>query len=453
MKNYILVLFSIFCAAPLFAQVTAWDMMHTMPNICNHPPHTSTWCEQTDRAAAAARNGPAVNGQPGPGMEVRVKAMIDKAVDPSKSSITIAYFSFSNKAAFNALCDAGKRGIKINGFFDNDYRADTANLPNQLKSCNKNPNQPNIDIRFLGQKKTDTSPIIWRLHHNKFLLVDYGNDDDIMLNFSSGNLSSSGLSLHFDHWGMLNVKRKSNIFKHHQCVVQGLLAASKASVSNPNAFDNPDLYRTTLDSCLSQAGAITKVETAMSAEAIAPLFSPNPDNEIYATLKNQIERTWKSGVTKCKPLGQPQVPCSRIFGAIQHFLHNGVANDLRTAVQKGVRVSLLMDNDVISGESEVPGVNQFYTSELKGQLSEIRFMETNAGIMQMMHNKFVVLQGIDGDPNRHRVFSGAGHFTTSALKNNYENFYITENAGLTSKYISLYDFMYGLSLTEAQVSQ
>jgi hypothetical protein len=184
-------------SAPARAQL-AFDLMHTRPECSHASPSTgvkmpSAWCLATDRQAVADRSG----------MEKRVAELLDLAQDPARARITIAYFSFSNPAAFEKLCQRGKAGIAIEGYFDRAY-AGADQFPGRLRAECQGPGGKNVRSYFLG--KTDTSnpnALVWRLHHNKFLLVDPGDGSPVRLSFSSGNLSSSGLSLHFDHWGMI----------------------------------------------------------------------------------------------------------------------------------------------------------------------------------------------------------------------------------------------------------
>jgi hypothetical protein len=66
-----------------------------------------------------------------------------------------------------------------------------------------------------------------------------------------------------------------------------------------------------------------------------------------------------------------------------------------------------------------------------------------------MHNKFLVMEGLDGDKTR--VFSGAGHFTDAGLRDNYENFYLSQSDALSAKYDALFGYLWQRTVTEAQV--
>jgi phospholipase D-like protein len=406
----------------------SFDLMHTRPE-CSYDGHPDTWCTHDDAKRLAELSG----------MEKRIKTVLDRATDPTKASITIAYFSFSNKAVYTKLCEKGRAGFAVEGFFDQSYR--TA-MPAQLAAECQGPSGKNVRMHFLGQMSQ--SPFIWRLHHNKFLIVDPGDDQPVSIDFSSGNLSSFGTSAHFDHWVLTESPRSSNLVRQHRCVVSALQKAINPSGSGADEMiDDPDVYRETLESCLAKehtlfAPGIEWVDEAVAAEQIAPLFSPNPSNDNERILVDQIERVASGG---------------RIYGAMQHFLDYAVASALQDAVKRGVDVRLIMDDDVITGEGEVPGVRDFYDSELAEPVSgmHVQFLATNAGDHQMMHNKFIVLEKLDGDTTR--VFSGAGHFTSAGLRDNYENFYVSANDELSAKYGELFDYMWPRTRTQAQIEQ
>src|SRR5262245_7927008 len=115
----------------------SYDLAHTRPE-CTHEGHPDTWCTRDDTLRLADLAG----------MEARIKTMLDRATDPAKARITIAYFSFSNKAIYNKLCERGKKGIPIEGFFDQSYRT---GMPAQLAQECQGPAGNNVRVHFLGQ--------------------------------------------------------------------------------------------------------------------------------------------------------------------------------------------------------------------------------------------------------------------------------------------------------------
>ena len=404
----------------------SFDLMHTRPE-CNHPPHPSTWCAPADQAALAALSG----------MESRANALIDLATDPAHATITIAYFSFSDQAVFAKLCDKGKAGFSVEGFFDQSYR--TA-LPAQLAQC-QGPSGNNVRVHFLGQ--LSQSPWIWRLHHNKFLVVDPGDGSPVSINFSSGNLSAYGMSEHFDHWALLRAPAASSLYAAHRCVIGALRAAiDPTGAPQDQQIDDPGVYRSTLEQCFQTSNVTWNpndnswVEQAVATEGIAPLFSPDPAGRNAQILIDHINRVQPGG---------------HIYGAMQNFNYADVALAMQAAVQRGVDVRLVMDAAVLTGQSEVPGALDFYNQYLKQSISgvDVQFMVVDSADFQMMHNKFLVMENLDGSVTR--VFSGAGHFTDAGLRDNYENFYVSQSDDLTGRYQELFNYMWPRSATESQV--
>lgn len=390
------------------------QLMHTKP-VCAHDGKTPAWCTYDDLIPSSDASG----------MVANISSQIELAVDPATAKIFVAYFSFSNKPIFKKLCERATAGVPIEFFLDSSYRGNK--LASDLKACGPNDN---VKLHFIGKMDvSDPNDIVWRLHHNKFMIVDTGVDaEPVKINFSSGNLSAYGTSLHFDHWVTVTAQRSSNIYQTHRCVISSMLRAIDPDGDGvDNDVDDPAVYRQNLDACLNAMSAL-RIEDAIKSETIAPLFSPNPKNEIANALIAEIKKLKKGRA---------------IRGAIQHFTHTSIARALADACTRGVDVKMVMDDDVLSGESEVPGVKEFYDSFLDNTCIQIRFMQTNSPAFQMMHNKFLILGGL-------RVFAGAGHFTYSAMTKNYENFYLMQSASIVNQYDTMFDGMWGISLDEQQ---
>ncbi|MCC6138442.1 MAG: hypothetical protein IT287_07395 [Bdellovibrionaceae bacterium] len=399
------------------AAVVDLQLMHTKP-VCAHEGKTPAWCTYDDLIPSSDASG----------MVTNINAQIDLAVDPLKAKIFVAYFSFSNKPIFKKLCERAAAGVPIEFFLDSSYRENK--LAADLKACG--PNQ-NVKLHFIGKMDvSNPNDIIWRLHHNKFLIVDSGEGESVKINFSSGNLSAYGTSLHFDHWVTVTADRTSNIYQTHRCVVSSMIDAIDPDHDGVDSdLDDPNIYRVSLDKCLNSISFMS-IEDAITKETIAPLFSPNPKNEIANTLVAEIKKL-QAGQT--------------IRGAIQHFTHTAIAKALVDACGRGVDVQMIMDDDILSGESEVPGVKEFFDSMLDKTCVKTQFMQTNAAGFQMMHNKFLVL-------GTERVFAGAGHFTYSAMTKNYENFYLMQSSSIVQQYTDMFNGMWSLSLSleDAKIS-
>lgn len=398
-----------------------YNLMHTKPT-CQIQGKASTFCELVNMTDMESKAG----------MVATISKQLDVALaHASTAHVYISYLSFSNMPVQKKLCELGQAGVAIEIVLDNGSRGQGDGL---LKpECQKGAN---IKISYLGG--LTASP--WRLHHNKFLIVDTGIDTQpITINFSSGNLSSFGTSLHLDHWVTLQASRESNVAKSHMCVISGLRAALQKAdevkmyeggIANA-AFDSvvADTYISSREECFKTSNVISTLdpEKALEQDGIAAVYSPNKNNEVYKTVHNEFAKI-------------TQLKAGYIYIAIQHFLDRRVANDLLQAARAGVDVRIVMDDDVVRGEAEVVGVKEFLEETLFPEKRiQIRYIQTNSTIRQMMHNKLTILNG-------QRVFSGAGHYTGAAMSKNWETFYLTANKGLTLQYMKYFDEIWNSSV-------
>lgn len=423
-----------------------FDFMHTKPN-CQVPfPemgegkfHKPTFCEGTSQKQVAADSG----------MEARIVAMLDTTLkNPKNSNVFVAYFSFSNKVVQQKICDLSAAGVKVRVFLDNGSvgTIDNIIMNNPKKACLDKNGNLNVTLSYLGGNTTVNNETgssgFWQLHHNKFMFIDSGNQM-VKINFSSGNLSSFGTSLHLDHWVMLDAPKGSNIVNAHLCVMKGLEAAdvlakkmtNDGTTEEKTSFDQrkvSNAYIEEREKCfiannvLPRVGGETvaeEVEDMLKAEEIAPVFSPNNDDAVAAAFLNTINDL-KSG--------------EYLYIAIQHFLHSDVKNAILRAAKRGVEIKIVMDDDALRGESEVPGVDKLILDLDNRNNIDIRLAETNHGAGgngSMMHNKLAI---INGD----MTFSGAGHYTRAALQNNWENFYFVSNKKTISNYSTYFKWLW-----------
>jgi hypothetical protein len=443
-----------------FAQTSAisFNMMHTVPltstsssgaPLCQHPGFQPTYCDgavDMKKLDAAA------------GMTAEINKQIDRAIaNPKSARLYVAYFSFSNKGVQAKLCEAGKAGVQIEAYIDNGSL--TPELQNLRTSCQANASAPNLRLNVLGGMTS--SP--WRLHHNKTLVVDPGNGDYVNVNFSSGNLSAFGTSLHHDHWGMLRAPQNSNLVKAHKCVFAGLAAADAEakkvgmySGGVKSQFDGQvaGAYIRGRDNCYKAGnipvmGEPNGIEAALAnpLERVAPIFSPNENDEVLNTFVREI------GKVTQRAKNHQELPHGKrgyIYIAVQHFLNWKIAAALQQASKAGVDVRIIFDDDLPSNSGEVEGVAEFMNSELKPHGIKLRFIETNhnaGGNGQMMHNKFCILSNID-NPKLTRTFSGAGQYTGAAMHGNWENFYLAQAPEFSKLYGRYFEKLWNVSVDE-----
>ncbi len=407
----------------LLSQGIEFDFIHTKQNcaVANvnfaNTFHKKTFCENikgNDIKPSTELSG----------MVKKIIEQLDAALmDPKKSKVSVAYFSFSNKEIQKKFCSLSANGVQIRVFLDNNS-GPKPGQPGQIDElimnnpeCLDSEGRLNVKLSYLGGNTKIGDGGIWQLHHNKFLMIESPNQK-VKLNFSSGNLSTFGTSLHLDHWVMTNAAPETNFIRSHKCVLHGLEAAvdkSKEPLASGKIIGQS--YIQAREKCFDEMNVTPRqslpntddqIEKTLAAEEIAPLFSPN--NNRY------VEKSFISALGKVPSNGY-------IYIAIQHFLHPGVSAALTKAAARGVDVRLIMDDDALRGESDVPGVDIMIKKLILIKGIQIRFAETNrqaGGGGALMHNKFAILNG-------QMTFSGAGHYTHAAMNVNWENFYFTKN--------------------------
>ncbi|MGE4132234.1 MAG: phospholipase D-like domain-containing protein [Bdellovibrionales bacterium] len=355
------------------------------------------------------------------GIVPRMKDLIQEATK-KKAKLSMAFMSFTEPTLFEALCEAGKRGLEIEGFFHS-----TAGPPKGLgfrltEECQA-PGKTNISMSYMGMPKGGKSG--WRLHHNKYMLFDFGAGR-VELLFGSANLSSQGLSINFENWNFLSADKKMPLVKDHLCDLEAMRAARQAGVEQ----NNPDVFRTKLDACTKRSHKIKDAEADLKKEKVVSLFSPDPNDFAHLWLVDQIARV---------------VPGGRIRMAVYFFMHKQIIDALKAAQERGVEVRLLVDDDIYLGKS-IPTQQRFWETFLKPSESkfQVRTFDTDEGSFQLQHNKYLVLEGVD-KLGETRVFGGAGQFTNAAFKVNYENFYVISDEDVVGAYSRLYDKLWEMA--------
>ncbi len=372
------------------------------------------------------------------GMVKRALTQLDSTLaDPTHSKVTVGYLSFSNKPIQKKFCELSSKGVQIRVFLDNGSAGQIDELVMNNPACRDSSGRLNVRLSYLGGNTNAGAGGIWQLHHNKFMMIETPNNK-VKLNFSSGNLSAFGTSLHLDHWVMVEAPANTNLIQAHQCVVSGLeAAADTAKQEEVSGQSIGQAYIAERERCFEQynvmprqnANATTwdQINQMLAQEKIAPLFSPNNNKYVEKSFIEALNRVPKGGY---------------IYIAIQHFLHPGVSYALTKAAQRGVDIRLIMDDDALRGESEVPGVDAMIKKLVLVKGIQIRFAETNrqaGGNGAMMHNKFAILNG-------EMTFSGAGHYTNAALNVNWENFYYSTHRFVVSSYAKYFSELWNESV-------
>ncbi len=357
------------------------------------------------------------------GIVPRLQEMTERAFKDG-GKISLAFMSFTEESLWKTLCDAGKRGVAIDGFFHSKAGAAPNGLAFRLeRDCQSETKKKNVKMHYMGMPETGKSG--WRLHHNKFFLVDYGARK-VELAFGSANLSTQGLTVNFENWNFFTAPKSVPFVQGHLCAVKAMKEARKASQKE----DDPKVFRDSLDKCLVDGPPTSEQsERVLKRDGVIAFFAPDKKDRTYQILADNINRVVSGG---------------RIRMAVYFFMHKPLIEALSAASKRGVEVELLVDDDIFLGKS-IPAQKRFWDTMLQPSVSgfKVRVFDTNEGIFQLQHNKYLVLEGVDR-LGANRVFGGAGQFTLSAFQNNYENFFLTEDPKVVRAYQDLYTQLWKL---------
>jgi phosphatidylserine/phosphatidylglycerophosphate/cardiolipin synthase-like enzyme len=369
--------------------------------------------------------------------------------NPTKSRVYAAEFSFSNKVIQKKICDLGKAGVKVFVVLDAGSASNLDFIKQDPQGCQKDKTHPNLQATLLGGF-TDFPK--WRLHHNKTVIVDAGDGSPYDIDFSSGNLSVFGTSLHMDHWVLMKVPAQTNLARAELCLFEGLKAAdAEAKADGMYAHGGADFdkdpavtkaYSDARDACYAKNHVLAQkdYEKAISQDKIAPFYTPNNGGAAVSALKAQL-----NGIIAQAQSGKKGL---YIYIAMEHFNRADIAALLNKAANAGVDVGIVFNSSTVTGTSEVEADKPFMEQNLNNPRIKLRFVETNpqaGGNGQQMHNKFTILNG-------QRIFSGAGHFTGGGLNNNWETLYLSQSPELTAKYAKYFKTLWDQSVDKAYLN-
>lgn len=324
------------------------------------------------------------------------KIVLD-AISRAQREIRFSIYTFSRGPIFRALVDAAaERGVVVKGLVD---RAQLENLkptcdeagchletliPEEgfaalplreriarLKDLEIYKNATNVGkLHLLSYKNEDKIRIKVgagqsRLMHNKFLIID-----DQLVQTSSGNWSSTAMSVNFENIIQFNSP-------DHQTEVNSFLCAFDAIWNEPSI-----LLSSRLQSC-AVPGKI--------------FFTPSAggDDGITNTILSQIKNAQES-----------------IDISMHHLAHPQVYQSLIDAGGRGVAIRLLFDDDDCLNKTPQSLRNLIHVPN--AQVS-VRYMPTNCSINQLSHNRFGIF-------DQKLVINGSANWSQAGLKSNYESF-------------------------------
>lgn len=329
--------------------------------------------------------------------------LIEWIDDPSTERVFFAALSFSNDAIRQALCRAvTERNVEIDFVLDSGTDRAKADA---LLAC-----QPgNGDPALAPTLHTRGGEGGLSLQHNKMFVIN-PHLGSVKIAFGSGNISS-GLVLHHENWHFVTVPAETHFAQAHLCAVEGLLEHGRSKAD----------YMAFMQGCKSAIAAKEESD-------IKSFFIPGDMGRSTNTLIGAIDRAVAVDV------------------AAHRFTHSTLVSRLKKRLQyDGIPVRFVADDDLYwAGQGQIVGGNEPFELDHVSSLAEHgllpRYVETNHGAHLLHHNKAMVLtQSDEADSS---VFCGAGNFTKSAFRDNFENFYSIKIPHVVARFREQYDHLF-----------
>lgn len=334
--------------------------------------------------------------------------LLDWINDSKTNEIYMTYFTFSNQAVANALCDRLEKGsFKLSLVLDSANTEDTK-ITDKLKNCDQN--KGNYSLYYRGNAGGIG------LAHNKILMVNPKDKVKSKIVFSSGNMSS-GVVLHHENWNFITVNNESFFAQIHVCVFEGMMNHSNTKAE----------FKEFLSSCRQKIKATEE-------EDIKTYFIPVDGN--FATKAIQTEFA----------------KADDIFVTSHRFSSTNIMNEIKKyASKKDIKVVVEDDIYWTYTLKKVIGRNTMdeaiKVKELEKAQAQVRYLETNQNALLLTHNKFIVFN--KGDETT--VFTGAGNLTGAAFTTNFENFYMVKIPEVTKAYKVQADKLFQMATSEEKM--
>ena len=368
------------------------DVYSESGELLEHKPQNA-FCYPSDKEASGARP------------ESPQYKLIEWIADPSVDEIFFAAMSFSNSAVQNALCDAvTERSVKVRFVLDSNTSLDRAGKLLACEPASGDPaDAPELHLR--GHEGNIS------LHHNKLFLLNPGRDT-MRIAFGSGNVSS-GLVLHHENWHFITLPSSTHFAQAHLCLMEGVL---------DHGHQKAD-YSGFIRECKESI-------TAREEGDAKALFVPGEGGRGSNYIINAIRQA------------------EGIDILAHRFTHSTYVEQLRRRLtgEAPPKVRMVADDDMYwAGRGEIVGGNEPFEYDRVTILTDVgmqaRYVETNHPAHLLHHNKVMIFDMPSGKNDT--VFCGAGNFTKSAFKNNYENFYYLSIPQVIERYREQYEHLYG----------
>ena len=347
------------------------------------------------------------------------------ALAEAERDIRFSIYTFSRRPIFDAMIAAqADRGVRIRGLVD---RAQVENLESYCHEqvCDFQSLLPDINVEPmpLRERMALFAPLTiyqqsslvgkllmlsWkheaeiairvgqgrsRLMHNKFLIVD-----DRIVQTSSGNWSSTAMSVNFENRLEYRVPEDVSAISAFACAFEAIWGRNGGGSAEQ----------------LTQCGL---------------------KNQIYFTPANSspehIETRVLDAINQTK---------ATIDISMHHLAHPGVYDALVGASDRGVMIRLLFDDDDCPNR-----LSDDLNRLLRAHPSQVtvRYLPTQCKINQLSHNRFGVFDG-------NLLINGSANWSLAGLRSNYETFQIYENTAVVGTFAEQFERMFAAGLNKSE---
>lgn len=325
--------------------------------------------------------------------------LIEWINDPGTREIFFTYLSFSNKAVKDALCAAGKRGVKIRFVMSS---TEDSSLAEELEACAPN----NIQMRQRGSEGG------LGYAHNKIFMVNPNSQSETRIVFSSGNMSSGPVT-HHENWHFITTSPRSHFAQMHRCALEAEWDEVKGRTR--------DAYVAEIRRCRSSISAPEESD-------IKVFFVPAEGERADSAPRRSASEFLVNGSPDGRFPGIRQA--SKIWIGCHRFMYYTMRTELARRMSSGSKpeMRIVADDDTFYKAND-PNFDLGDTmpeewtnmQNLMNQGARIKLMETNSEEHQLHHSKFLIFANQQG--NFTSLFTGAANLTQAGFNKNWENSY------------------------------
>lgn len=355
--------------------------------------------------------------------------LVEWTKDPKTTEIYLTYLSFSNKVVKDALCEAGKRGVRIKLVMSS---TEDSGLAEELVACNPD----RIEMRERGQENG------LGYAHNKIFMVNPNSTTETKIAYSSGNMSSGPVT-HHENWHFVTTNPQSHFAYMHRCALQ----AEWDEVSGRSR----EAYIRAIRNCRVQATKLAPEESDIKVFFV-PAEGEAADSAPRRSASEYLMSGSPDGVFPgVRTASKIWLGCHRFF---YYVMVQGLLSRMQSANKPELRI--IADDDTFykayyKDQPEKFGLGDTHPDEwfnmerLMKAGAKVKLMETNSEEHQLHHSKYLIFANKQGQFVS--LFAGAANLTGAGFNKNWENSYYIMIPEVVQKFADHYEMMWAQMAT------